>query len=118
VCVELEDGCCFVSGKGVVVVEQEWKMMPPKRRVPQPDFRTNKCLHGHGSMHHVASLAGWLLCQSEFVHWKQQGVRTQNGVTQNTMVLGKFLADSINSFPKHTGTALCIRYIPYINNNG
>jgi hypothetical protein len=23
VCVELEDGCCFVSGKGVVVVEQE-----------------------------------------------------------------------------------------------
>jgi hypothetical protein len=35
VCVELEDDCCFVSGKGrVIAAEQEWKMMPPTRRVP------------------------------------------------------------------------------------
>jgi hypothetical protein len=34
VCVELEDDCCFVSGNGVVVVEREWKMMLPTRRVP------------------------------------------------------------------------------------
>jgi hypothetical protein len=43
VCVELEDNCCFVSGNGVIVAEREWKMMPPTRRVPRLDFRTNKC---------------------------------------------------------------------------
>jgi hypothetical protein len=30
-CVQLEDDCCFVSGKGVIVAEREWKMMLPTR---------------------------------------------------------------------------------------
>jgi hypothetical protein len=54
---------------------------------------------------------------NSLVHWKQQGACTQNGVTQSTMFLCKFLANSIYSFPKHTGTALYIRYMPYVDNN-
>jgi hypothetical protein len=57
------------------------------------------------------------LCVNQNLCIENNKVHAQNGVTQNTMVLGKFLANLINSCPKHTGTVLCITYIPYISNN-